>query len=180
MRMVCACAEFAPDVALVDVGLPGGSGIDLIRHARRYVPRCEVMVVTVFADEQVVFQCIEAGATGYLLKESSGVDIVTQIRMLLEGGSPITPSVARQLLTRMAPRAEVSPLARMPDVVLLQPGAGRSATLRQGLQLRGDRPLLNLSRHTVETYVKRTYRKLQVHSKTEAVYEGRKLGFVAD
>ena len=84
-------SQFAPDVALIDVGLPDGSGIGLIRHAQRYLPRCEVMVVTVFADEQIVFQCIEAGATGYLLKESSGVNIVAQIRLLLAGGSPITP-----------------------------------------------------------------------------------------
>ena len=110
--------ELAPDVALVDVGLPGGSGIQLIRHARRRLPHCEVMVVSAFADELVVFQCIEAGATGYLLKESSGVDLVAQIRMLLDGGSPITPLVARRLLTRMAPRAESAPPAPSSNSVL--------------------------------------------------------------
>lgn len=172
--------EVAPDVALVDLGLPGGSGIELIRHARRHVPRCEVMVVTVFADEQVVFQCIEAGATGYLLKESSGVDIVAQIRMLLEGGSPITPSVARHLLTRMAPRPGPTARARMPDVVLSNQERAVLQLCAKGYNYEEIGQLLNLSRHTVETYVKRTYRKLQVHSKTEAVYEGRKLGFVAD
>ena len=170
----------APDVALVDVGLPSGSGIELIRHAQQHHPHCEVMVVTVFADEHIVFQCIEAGATGYLLKESRGVDIAAQIRMLLDGGSPITPSVARRLLIRMVPRGSAAPLQPEPEVTLSNQERAVLQLCAKGYNYDEIGRLLSLSRHTVETYIKRIYRKLQVHSKTEAVYEGRKLGLVGD
>lgn len=170
--------QIKPRVALIDVGLPGGSGIDLIRHAQQRLHRCDVMVVTVFADDQVVFDCIEAGATGYLLKDASGVDLVAQVRMLLDGGSPITPRVARRILTRLSPRA---PAPDRAEASLL---SARECTVLQlcakGYSYPEISQLLNLSPHTVEAYVKRTYRKLQVHSKTEAVYEGRKLGLLAD
>src|ERR1700733_3339588 len=70
-----------PDVLLVDIGLPSGSGLELIRHAARRSPQCNVMVITVFGEEQLVVDCIEAGATGYLLKGSSPQDIAAQIRL---------------------------------------------------------------------------------------------------
>jgi DNA-binding NarL/FixJ family response regulator len=69
-----------PDVLLVDIGLPSGSGIDLIRRAHTNLPNCDALVVTVFGDEQHVLECIGAGATGYLLKGSKAIDIVEQIR----------------------------------------------------------------------------------------------------
>jgi len=75
-----------PDMLLVDIGLPSGSGIELIRRAHERLPVCDVMVVTVFGDERQVLACIEAGATGYLLKETQGTDIVDQIRVLRDGG----------------------------------------------------------------------------------------------
>jgi DNA-binding NarL/FixJ family response regulator len=89
-----------PEVLLVDIGLPSGSGLELIRHAARRSPHCNVMVITVFAEEQLVVDCIEAGATGYLLKGSSPQDIAAQIRLLVAGGSPISPTIARRLLGR--------------------------------------------------------------------------------
>src|ERR1700749_4772141 len=86
--------EMQPDVLLVDIGLPSGSGLELIRHAAKRSPQCNVMVITVFAEEQLVVDCIEAGATGYLLKGSSHQDIAAQIRLLVAGGSPINPHLS--------------------------------------------------------------------------------------
>lgn len=169
-----------PDVLLVDLGLPSGSGIELIRHAQATLPSCEVLVVTVFGDETAVLSCIEAGATGYLLKGSRSVDIVEQIRLLCAGGSPISPTVARRLMLRVGALAVTR--SGLPAAAGLV-----SAQEKQVLELSAKgygyeevAGLMGLSRHTVETYVKRLYRKLQVHSKTEAVYEARKLGIVHD
>lgn len=166
----------SPDVLLVDIGLPSGSGIELIRRASQRLPHCDVMVVTVFGDEQHVLECIEAGATGYLLKDASSLDIADQIRVLRGGGSPISPLIARRLLRRFQPAdslpeapTELSPQER--TVLTLSTKGYRYEEIAQ---------LLSLSSHTVETYVKRIYRKLQVHSKTEAIYEARKLGLVRD
>jgi len=165
-----------PEVLLVDIGLPSGSGLELIRHAAKRSPHCNVMVVTVFAEEQLVVDCIEAGATGYLLKGSSPQDIVTQIRLLVAGGSPISPTIARRLLSRFTGNRSVtdsSPSLSSQELAVLSMSA-------KGYSYDEIAPLLKLSRHTVETYVKRIYRKLQVHSKTAAVYEARKLGLVDD
>jgi DNA-binding NarL/FixJ family response regulator len=165
-----------PEVLLVDIGLPSGSGLELIRHAARQSPHCDVMVVTVFAEEQVVVDCIEAGAIGYLLKGSSPQDIVTQIRLLVAGGSPISPTIARRLLTRFTSHRSVgadSPSLSTQELSVLSMSA-------KGYSYDEIADLLQLSRHTVETYVKRIYRKLHVHSKTAAVYEARKLGLFDD
>lgn len=181
-----------PDVLLVDIGLPGGSGIALIRHVRRQLPQCEAMVVTVFTDEQAVLACIEAGATGYLLKDTHGVDIADQIRLLRDGGSPISPSIARRLLLRVgghpAPQpssplpATTAPAAHGSDAVPALSAQERTvlAYSAKGYSYDETAGLMGLSRHTVGTYVKRIYRKLQVHSRAEAVYEARQLGLMRD
>jgi len=165
-----------PEVLLVDIGLPSGSGLELIRHAAKRSPHCNVMVITVFAEEQLVVDCIEAGATGYLLKGSSPQDIAAQIRLLVAGGSPISPTIARRLLGRFMSSRNTSdsvPSLSTQELAVLSLSA-------KGYSYDEIAPLLKLSRHTVETYVKRIYRKLQVHSKTAAVYEARKLGLVDD
>jgi DNA-binding NarL/FixJ family response regulator len=169
-----------PDVLLVDIGLPSGSGIELIRHAQMTLPSCESMVVTVFADETAVLSCIEAGATGYLLKGARCVDIVEQVRLLCAGGSPISPTVARRLMLRIGALA-VSKCGLPAAVGLVSAQEKQVLVLSaKGYGYEEVAELMGLSRHTVETYVKRVYRKLQVHSKTEAVYEARKLGIVHD
>jgi DNA-binding NarL/FixJ family response regulator len=88
------------DVLLVDLGLPDGSGIEVIRAAARQWPSCSIMVSTNFGDETHVMRSIEAGAAGYLLKDSSQAKIVDEIRSLASGGSPISPIIARQVLAR--------------------------------------------------------------------------------
>jgi DNA-binding NarL/FixJ family response regulator len=165
-----------PDVLLVDIGLPSGSGLELILHAAKQSPHCNIMVITVFAEEHVVLDCIEAGATGYLLKGSSPQDIAAQIRSLVHGGSPISPTIARRLLRRFTGQRNSSDSA---PTLSAQEQAVLSMSAK-GYSYDEIARLLTLSRHTVETYVKRIYRKLQVHSKTAAVYEARKLGLVDD
>ena len=164
-----------PDVLLVDLGLPDGNGIELIRACRKAHPRCDVMVTTVFGDEAHVIESIEAGATGYLLKDSSSGEIAEQIRMLHGGGSPISPVIARRLLTRFVP-----PTASRPDTDLSARELEVLNLITRGFTFDEISRLLSVSSHTVSTYVKRIYAKLEVGSKTEAVYEARKLGLVRD
>ncbi len=168
--------EQRPDVLLVDLGLPGGSGVELIRYANDHLPDTDVMVVSVFGDEPHVMASLEAGATGYLLKDAQAADVTEQIRSLRAGGSPISPVIARQLLLRLTPQA-----APVVDEALLSPQERQVLTLSaKGFNFEEIARMLEVSRHTVMTYVKRSYRKLQVHSKTEAIYEARKLGLVRD
>ena len=105
-----------PQVLLVDLGLPTGSGLDLIRHAVRHVPDCDIMVISVFEDAEHVLAAIAAGATGYLLKGTGNAELASQIRALHAGGSPISPGIARQLIKRLPMNSEQSPgLEEGPD-----------------------------------------------------------------
>ena len=146
------------------------------------------MVVTVFGDEKNVIESIESGATGYLLKDSGPEHFVEQIRLLHAGGSPISPSIARQLLARFrgAPRVpdaesdrlEASSVSSVP--ALSEREHSVLTLVTKGFTFPEIAGLLDVSQHTVMTYVKRIYRKLRVSSKTEAVYEARKMGILRD
>lgn len=173
------------DVLLVDLGLPDGSGIDVIRAAEALWPDCAIMVNTVFGDETHVMRAINAGASGYLLKDSTPEEMVSEIRSLRDGGSPISPRIARQILTRFRQPAV---LAAPPEVQRdsdKQPAA-LSAREREVLEyiskgFTADEiaGLIAVSRNTVPTYVRRIYKKLEVSSKAEALYEARASGLLA-
>jgi DNA-binding NarL/FixJ family response regulator len=177
-----ALERAAPDVLLVDLGLPDGSGLDIIRLAHQRWPQCGIMVSTAFGDEMHVMRSLEAGASGYLLKDSGHERIAAEIRSLHAGGSPISPLIARQILRRF--REQDGPA----HAVALTPAAPRatlSAREREVLEymtkgFTSDEiaKLLSVSRHTVLTFVRRIYRKLEVKSKTEAIYEARQHGLV--
>lgn len=182
-----------PDVLLVDLDLPGGSGIELIRHAAHVAPECEVMVISVFGDEQHVLSSIEAGATGYLLKDSLALDLPGQLRSLRAGGSPISPVIARRLLLRLAPQnghgsggtrgftdSSAMPLVDEQVVALSEQESRVLHLAAKGFTFDEIAQFMNVSPHTIMTYVKRTYRKLQVRSKVEAIYEARRLGWLRD
>lgn len=172
-----ALKKLTPDVLLVDLGLPDMSGLEVIRACAATHPECEMMVITVFGDEQHILQSIEAGATGYLLKDAMPEDLAAQIHTLRAGGSPISPVIARQLLSRhTSPRPDVPADAaqlsdREREVLRL---------VAKGYTFPEIARLLEVSAHSVMTYVKRSYRKLHVNSKTEAVYEARKMGLLGD
>ena len=184
MTLIGSAADYAsgfkqlekrPDVLLVDLQLPDGNGIDLIREAARRIPDCDVMVVTIFGDERHVLDSIEAGATGYLLKDMSPTELVEQIRVLHTGGSPISPIIARQLLTRFAAPTPAAQ-SQSPNLSPLSEQETKVLTLSaKGFSYDEIAALMQVSRHTVQTYVKRSYRKLQVNSKVDALSEARRL-----
>jgi DNA-binding NarL/FixJ family response regulator len=187
------------DVMLIDLGLPDGSGIDLIRNVSQRKPDADIMVVTVFGDEQHVVASIEAGATGYILKDSTPADVISCIRLLRAGGSPVSPVVARSVLrairSRMGgatpgaagaagapgtagpqgsptriPSAENNPLsARETEILQL---------LAKGMSFNEIGEILGISPHTVTAHIKKIYRKLAVHSRGEAVYEASQMGLL--
>lgn len=161
------------DVLLVDLGLPDGSGIDVIQAAHTTRPACSIMVCTVFGDESHVMRSLEAGAVGYLLKDGSPHSMLAEIRSLHHGGSPISPLIARQILTRFVPaphnklRTALSP--REQEVLRF---------ITKGFTAEEIAPLMGVTRHTVLTFVRRIYSKLEVNSKAEAIFEARQQGLL--
>ena len=168
----------APDVLLVDLGLPDMSGIDIIREVAQRHPNTDIMVVSVFGDEEHVLASIEAGATGYVLKDSVPEEFSGLIKQMRAGSSPISPLIARQLLQKLRP-AQAPALAAVPGAPALSARETEVLSLlAKGFSFCEIARMLEISPHTVTTYVKKIYRKLAVHSRAEAVYEASQMGLV--
>lgn len=169
------------DILIVDLGLPDGSGIELVERANAQWPDCNIMVSTTFADETNVMKCLEAGATGYLLKDSSQKNLITELRHLHAGGSPISPLIARRLLSRFkSDHAQdlKSQVAAEDDAVLSAREQEVLELITKGFTANEIANLLSVSHHTVLTFVRRIYAKLKVNSKAEAIYEARLQGII--
>lgn len=174
------------DILIVDLGLPDGSGIDVIRAAATLWPDCSTMVSTTFGDEAHVIRSIEAGATGYLLKHREPERLAAEIRSLFSGGSPISPLIARHVLTRFRQSGrERTGGERSDGADETRPLTSLSAREQEVLELitKGFTAdeianLMQISRYTVLTFVRRIYKKLNVSSKAEAIYEARAQGLL--
>ena len=166
-------ASNAPDLILLDVGLPGMSGLDGIRLIKERAPKTLVVILTVFEDDDKVFQAICAGAAGYLLKTSSGADITQAVRDALAGGSPMNPRIARRVLdmfSKLAPKQRDYGLSDREKEIL--------QLMTTGLIKKEIADRLSLSVHTVDTYLRRIYEKLEVNTRTGAVAKALKEGLV--
>jgi DNA-binding NarL/FixJ family response regulator len=174
-------AQHQPDVLLCDLGLPDGSGIDVIRQARARYPACDCMVVTVFGDDQHVLASIEAGAIGYLLKDETTDRIAASIGEIRAGGSPMSPLIARQVVTRLRgepPEAAARDAAASRAVALSPRESEILDLISRGYTYAETARYLGLSVHTVQSHIKNIYGKLAVRSRGEAVFEAAKLGLL--
>ncbi|MEM7217386.1 MAG: response regulator transcription factor [Pseudomonadota bacterium] len=163
-----------PDVAVIDIGLPDGSGIDLIRTLHERDGRVFKIVSTVFEDDRHLFEALRAGAQGYVLKDESREQLSALFRGIVAGESPLSPSIARRILAHFhdtaQQRDEVQLTSREQEVLTL---LAKGCTTVQAAEL------LELSANTVAGYVKSTYRKLNVSSRAEATMEAARRGLVS-
>ncbi|MBB5705799.1 response regulator [Sphingopyxis panaciterrulae] len=172
-------AQQPPDLIVADLGLPDGLAIDFLAEARERQPEIEILVISVLGDETTILAAIAAGASGYILKDALPEDIHSTALEVLSGGSPISPSIARFIVRRA--RGE-----SVTDTPVPNPNAP-SLTAREfdilwgiakGLTYNEIADRLGLSRHTVPSHIKAIYRKLQVETRGEAVYEAIQYGLI--
>jgi len=168
----------APDVLLVDLGLPDVSGLEVARFVAGRHPDCDILVISIFGDEANVLAALEAGARGYLLKGSLQHDIAFDIQDIRNGGSPLSPIIARQVLKRLRAPDDAS-ARKIEDETTLTAREGEILNaISRGFSYAETAQMLGISVGTVHTFLKRIYRKLAVHSKTEAVFEANRLGLI--
>lgn len=171
----------APDVLMTDLGLPDGSGIEIIQVCAHRHPDTDIMVVTMSSDEENVLACIEAGASGYVLKDAGKTNIARAVLDLRAGGAPMSPAIARMVLAKVRDGKKPEPAPAE------QSGTTTSLTRREAAILdliaQGDSygevaKVLSVSVGTVQTHIKNIYGKLAVHSRGEAVFEAHRRGLL--
>lgn len=164
------------DVLLCDLGLPDGSGVDLIAAESGKGRDTDILVITLFGDQSKVLATIRAGARGYLLKDEKVEDCVEAIREIRRGGSPISPIIARQLLS------EIRPTSPPPETLPVSPLSEREFEvlnlLARGFSYGECAEILKVSANTIGTHVKGIYRKLEVNSRAEALFEAASQGIL--
>ncbi|MGH8816336.1 MAG: LuxR C-terminal-related transcriptional regulator, partial [Achromobacter pestifer] len=173
-----ACLASQPvALALVDLGLPDGSGIDLIADMHAADPGLAILVISAWCTEDAILAALRAGATGYVLKERDDIEVSLSLRSVLRGGAPIDPFVARRIIDELRPRP-----SEQSDTVtseILSPRESQILRLvAEGLANREIAEQLFLSRYTVECHIKHIYRKLAVSSRTRAVHAARSRGLL--
>jgi len=168
-----------PDVLLVDLGLPGASGLEVVRFGAKRWPQLPMGVVTLFSDEPNVMACLEAGAMGYILKQTSPLEIAPVVQQMYDGQSPMSPSIARYVLERLRQTVVGQTSTRFSTDVTL---TARELTIlnhiARGFRVAEIAQQLGLQANTVSSHLKNIYEKLSVHSKTEAVFEAARMGLI--
>ena len=154
-----------PDVVLVDIHLPGLSGIECVRQLKSRIPQTQFVMQTVYEDSNHIFDALSAGATGYLVKTTSREALIAALREVHAGGSPMSSNIARKVVQNLQlPRPKLLPtdeLSKRENEVL--------ALLAQGYLYKEIADTLGIGLETVNTYIRRIYEKLHVHSRAQAV-----------
>lgn len=170
-----AALKSAPDIALVDLDLPDGSGVDLIREFSRLYPACRSVVATIFADDRHLFPALRAGAQGYLLKDQPMDRVVAALQAIGGGEPPLSPAIAQRLLRVFSDEQNQSAIeearltARERETLVL---------IAKGFRLPDVAQQLGVTRHTAAGFIKAIYRKLNISSRAEAALEAARMGLV--
>jgi DNA-binding NarL/FixJ family response regulator len=165
------------ELALVDLGLPDGSGVDVVAKLRDLQPDSQSVVVTIHDGDEHLFPALQAGAYGYILKEQARELIAEQLQRISQGEPPLSPSIARRVLAYFTAKSKPQPQqSLLPHVSLTERESEVLLRVAKGFTLPEIGVQLGLSRHTIADYVKQIYRKLNVSSRAEAALEAQRLG----
>jgi len=174
-RCVCACStseealqkikRLVPDVVLMDIHLPNMSGVDCTRRLKELCPGIQILILTVYEDNERVFGALKAGATGYLLKRSDPADILHAIQDVKQGGAPMSSQIARRVVQSFRERAQQT----LKDQALSVREEEILQHLSKGYSTKEIADRLSVSVNTVRTHLQHIYEKLHVRSRTEAV-----------
>jgi len=163
-----------PDIALIDLGLPDGSGVELIEFIQRRSPNTLCIVASIYHDDGHIFPALRAGAQGYLLKDQPVAAIVAALTGIAGGQPPLSPAIARRMLSFFQPG--LAPATPTPALTERETEVLRM--ISKGMTQAETGRLLGISQHTVAGYVKELYRKLNVSSRAEAALLARDMGLV--
>ena len=169
------------DLALIDLGLPDGSGVDVVAALHQAQPKALPVVVTIYDDDEHLFPALQAGAFGYLLKEQPKDVLVTQLIRMTQGEPPLSPAIARRVLAYFGSARERRVMLMRQvenEVALTERETDVLQRVAKGYTMPEIAVQFGLSKHTVADHIKQVYRKLNVSSRAEATLEAARRGLV--
>ena len=170
-----------PDLCILDIGLPGMNGIAALKILKKKLPQMKVVVFTVFEDSEYIIEAIQNGASGYLLKDTDRGLLVSELKVMLQGGATLTPRVALKI-SQMLPAQQVAERLRLdedaPRGMLTERQVAILNHIALGFDYREIADELGISEHTVRRHIENIYERLEVSTKREAIRAGFKFGFL--
>lgn len=173
-EMLADVKNHQPDVILQDIGLPGMTGIEGVKKIREILPDIIILMLTVYEDEDNIFESLKAGASGYLLKKTSPAQLIESIKDAYNGGSPMSSNIARKVVSFFKKERKVDD----PEANLSKREKEILASLAEGNSYKLIADKLFISIDTVRTHIRHIYKKLHVHSQSEAISKAFKKGYI--
>nr|WP_246051871.1 response regulator transcription factor [Leptospira idonii] len=166
------------DIVILDIGLPGKSGLECLRALKPNFPESKFVVYTVFEDEDKIVDAIRSGASGYLLKDTPPDLFLAELKVIVLGGAPLTPRIADKIIRELSMRNSgfIDPEAN--SVGLTDRELQILNFVALGMTFPDIADELDISSHTVSRHVEKIYKKMEVHSKSEAIIRGRRMGII--
>lgn len=164
--------DIMPDIMIVDLGLPRKSGIELIKEIKAKMPNIDILVYTVYEDNEHVFSALKAGASGYILKGGGFKELIEDIHNLYNGGAPMSPKIAKKVIHEFQTEIENE------EYILSPREKSIVIEIEKGLSYKEMADKFNISPHTVHTHIKNIYEKLHAKTRQEALLAARRKGII--
>ncbi|WP_017851395.1 response regulator [Leptospira interrogans serovar Szwajizak] len=169
-----------PDIVILDIGLPEKSGLECLKELKEKTPNTKYVIFTVFEDEEKIVEAIQAGASGYLLKDTSPELFLAELKVIVLGGAPLTPRIADKIIREFTKKEESKNQPVQNTLGLTKRKLQILNFIALGMTVSDIADELDISSHTVSRHIEKIYKKMEVHSKSEAIIRGRRMGIIQD
>ncbi|EKR98570.1 response regulator receiver domain protein [Leptospira mayottensis 200901122] len=169
-----------PDIVILDIGLPGKNGLECLKELKEKTPNTKYVIFTVFEDEEKIVEAIQGGVSGYLLKDTSPELFLAELKVIVLGGAPLTPRIADKIIREFTKKEENQNPPIQNTLGLTKRQLQILNFVALGMTVADIADELDISSHTVSRHIEKIYKKMEVHSKSEAIIRGRRMGIIRD
>ncbi|TGM01123.1 DNA-binding response regulator [Leptospira barantonii] len=179
-KAIDSLPEEAPDIVILDIGLPGKNGLECLKELKEKTPNTKYVIFTVFEDEEKIVEAIQGGASGYLLKDTSPELFLAELKVIVLGGAPLTARIADKIIREFAKKEETKNPPIVNTLGLTERELQILNFVALGMTFPDIAEELDISSHTVSRHIEKIYKKMEVHSRSEAIIRGRRMGIIRD
>ncbi|WP_078130089.1 response regulator [Leptospira alexanderi] len=172
--------ENIPDIVILDIGLPGKNGLECLKELKEKTPNTKYVIFTVFEDEEKIVEAIQGGVSGYLLKDTSPELFLAELKVIVLGGASLTPRIADKIIREFTKKEETQNPPIQNTLGLTKRQLQILNFVALGMTVADIADELDISSHTVSRHIEKIYKKMEVHSKSEAIIRGRRMGIIRD